>query len=151
VDAVSPQGGPARKAIGKAEKKAFEEDLERIAPKTNPKDGNWEPGDAPSMALTWATAALAKAGTLSIIGVYPPQAKTFPIGMAMNRNLTIKMGNCNHRRYLPLLTDLVQAGTVDPSRLLTQKEPIGNAIEAYKEFDKREPGWLKVELNPQVH
>jgi threonine dehydrogenase-like Zn-dependent dehydrogenase len=30
-------------------------------------------------------------------------------------------------------------------------EPISNAIEAYKEFDRREPGWVKVELRPQVH
>jgi threonine dehydrogenase-like Zn-dependent dehydrogenase len=39
--------------------------------------------------------ALAKAGTLSIIGVYPQQAKSFPIGLAMNKNLAVRMGNCN--------------------------------------------------------
>ncbi|MFL5437560.1 MAG: zinc-dependent alcohol dehydrogenase [Myxococcales bacterium] len=151
VDAMSPQGGPGRKAVGKAEKKAFEEEVSRVAPKTKPDGDNWHPGDAPSMALTWAVTALAKAGTLSIVGVYPHQAKTFPIGLAMNKNLTVRMGNCNHRRYLPLLVELVRTGAVDPSKLLSQHEPIGNAIEAYKEFDRREPGWVKVELRPQVH
>ena len=59
------------------------------------------PGDAPSQALRWEVEAIAPAGTLGIIGVYPPAAEHFPIGMAMNKNLTLKMGNCNHRRYVP--------------------------------------------------
>jgi len=37
--------------------------------RTNPQGGNWHPGNAPSQALTWAVQALAKAGTLSIIGL----------------------------------------------------------------------------------
>ena len=151
VDAVAPKGGPARKTIAKAEQKAFEQEVETIAPKQNPDGANWHPGDAPSIALTWAVSALAKAGTLSIIGVYPPTAKVFPIGVAMNKNLSVNMGNCNHRAYLPMLLELVRTGAIDPSRLLTQHEPIANALEAYKEFDRRQPGWIKVELQPQVH
>jgi len=151
VDAVAPTGGPARKAIGKAEQKAFEEEVETVAPKQKPDGDNWHPGDAPSIVLTWAVTGLAKAGTLSIIGVYPQTAKVFPIGMAMNKNLTLRMGNCNHRAYLPLLIELVRTDAVDPSKLLTQHEPMANAVEAYKEFDRRQPGWIKVELQPQMH
>jgi len=125
--------------------------VEKVAPKQNPDGDNWHPGDAPSLAVSWAVMALAKAGTLSVIGVYPPGSKVFPLGMAMNKNLTVKMGNCNHRAYLPLLLELVRAGAVDPSRLLSQRAPMSDAIEAYKEFDRRQPGWIKVELQPQVH
>ena len=82
------------------------------------------PGDAPSLALTWAVDALAKAGTLSIIGVYPEPVHVFPMGQAMNKNLTVNMGNCNHRKYIPKLLDLVQNGTIDPSMILTSKEPL---------------------------
>jgi threonine dehydrogenase-like Zn-dependent dehydrogenase len=32
--------------------------------------------------LSWAVEASAKAGTLSIIGVYPPTVRFFPIGIA---------------------------------------------------------------------
>ena len=105
--------------------------------------------DAPSQALQWAVEALCKAGTLSIIGVYPQTARSFPIGTAMNKNLTINMGNCNHRKYLPMLVDLVQSGVIDPTQILTQTEPMMGAIEAYKAFDAREPGWIKVELLPR--
>jgi hypothetical protein len=72
------------------------------------------PGDAPSQALQWAVEGVTKAGTLGIIGVYPPQAQAFPIGQAMNKNLTVKMGNCNHRRYIPELVTMTRTGAVDP-------------------------------------
>jgi len=108
----------------------------------------WVPGDAPAQALQWAVQAAAKAGTLSIVGVYPPEMESFPIGMAMNKNLTLKMGNCNHRRYIPELIELVRIGALDPSRVITQIEPATSAVEAYERFDRREPGWLKVELDP---
>lgn len=91
---------------------------------------------------------MAKAGTLSIIGVYPARAESFPLGKAMHKNLTVTMGNCNHRRYLPELVEMVASGVIDPAAILTQKEPIGNAIEAYRAFDQRRPGWLKVKLEP---
>jgi threonine dehydrogenase-like Zn-dependent dehydrogenase len=98
--------------------------------------------------MAWAVDALAKAGTLSIIGVYPTSARVFPIGVAMNKNLTLNMGNCNHRRYIPHLLELVQSGVVDPAEVLSQRAPLTSAIDAYRHFDRREEGWLKVELEP---
>jgi threonine dehydrogenase-like Zn-dependent dehydrogenase len=94
--------------------------------------------------------SLAKAGTLSIIGVYPPTARTFPIGVAMNKNLTLRMGNCNHRKYVAMLIDKIATGEVDPLAVLTQVEPLASAVEAYRAFDTRQPRWLKVELQPST-
>ncbi len=147
VDAQRPHSGPAAKEAN-AKAGEYKKEVSEIAPKTNPKDGNWVPGDAPSQVLEWAVKSLAKAGTLSIIGVYPEAAKTFPIGQAMNRNLTINMGNCNHHKYIPKLVNMVRNGTVNPLSVLTQVEPITDVIEAYKAFDKRAAGWIKVELKP---
>ncbi len=106
-------------------------------------------GDAPAQALEWAVQALAKAGTLSVVGVYPPQMDTFPIGKAMNKNLTLRMGNCNHRKYVPKLVEFVRAGVIDPTEVVTPLEPLGSAIDAYQAFDQHEPGWIKVELAPE--
>jgi threonine dehydrogenase-like Zn-dependent dehydrogenase len=86
-------------------------------------------------ALRWAVDALAKAGTLSIICVYPPTTYSFPIGAAMNKKLTINMGNCNHRKYLPHLVELVRTGALVPSALISQVENIEDAIDAYRRFD----------------
>jgi threonine dehydrogenase-like Zn-dependent dehydrogenase len=76
----------------------------------------------------------------------PLTHKFFPIGMAMNKNLTLKMGNCNHRKYISSLVDLVHGGTIDPTQILTQVEPMTHVLEAYKAFDQRKSGWVKVEL-----
>jgi len=145
VDANRPHSGPAAKGAKQEAK-----EVQKVAPKTNPRNGNWEPGDAPSQVLTWSVEAVAKAGTLSIIGVYSEMMKSFPIGKAMEKNLTIKMGNCNHRRYIPNLIELVRNGTLLPSEILTQVEPLTSVIAAYKAFDKREPGWIKVKLEPWI-
>lgn len=150
VDANHPHDGPAYKAAKKM-RKQFEKELEEIAPKTNPRGENWRPGDAPSQVLDWAVQAIAKAGTLSIIGVYPQTDRFFPIGQAMNKNLTVNMGNCHHRKYIPLLLNLVQTGAVDAAKILTQVEPMAAVIDAYKAFDLRKPGWVKVELEPVLH
>jgi threonine dehydrogenase-like Zn-dependent dehydrogenase len=148
VDTNQPRQG-LRAWFPSAAKSRHAREREEVAPKTNPEGDNWHPGDAPSQALEWAVQALAKAGTLSVIGVYPQSAWFFPIGMAMNKNLTVKMGNCPHRRYLPMLVDLVHNGTVDPTKVLKQEvEPIASAVEAYKAFDQRKPGWIKVQLEP---
>lgn len=147
VDAEHAHHGPAtQKADEKAE--THQAQVDQVAPEQNPQGDNWHPGDAPGQALEWAVAALAKAGTLSIIGVYPPTMQSFPIDMAMNKNLTIKMGNCPHRRYGPHLVDLVRTGAIDPVAILTHTEPMTGAIEAYKAFDRRQSGWIKVELEP---
>ncbi|WP_447987425.1 zinc-dependent alcohol dehydrogenase [Nitrospira sp. Nam74] len=149
VDATRPHEGPASQQI-KGEAERFQREVEEVAERVKPTGENWHPGDAPSLVFSWAAEALAKAGTLAIIGVYPETARTFPIGKAMNMNLTVKMGNCHHRRYIPMLIDLVKRGTVDPSKILTQAEPLASAIDAYKAFDAHSPGWMKVKLEPQV-
>lgn len=147
VDANHAHEGPAAE---QAEQLAdqFKQELRQVAPEAQPRGDNWHPGDGPSQALIWAVRGLAKAGTLSVIGVYPKTVQFFPIGEAMMKNLTIKMGNCNHRRYLPHLIELVRTGAIDPSKILTQKKRLGGAIESYKHFDLREADWMKVELEP---
>jgi threonine dehydrogenase-like Zn-dependent dehydrogenase len=148
VDANAPNEGPGAKKE-KLKKPLHKAEQKMVAPKTNLKGDNWHPGDAPSQAFSWAVEALAKAGTLSIIGVYPETAERFPIGQAMEKNLTLKMGNCNHRKYIPKLVDLVRSNVVDPQEILTNVEPLTNVLDAYRQFDLRQPGWVKVKLEPR--
>jgi threonine dehydrogenase-like Zn-dependent dehydrogenase len=150
VDAVRPESGPAY-ATSRAMKGQYEEEQKEIliaGSGTSWFGGHWVPGDAPSQVLSWAVHALAKAGTLSIIGVYPDTATRFPIGVAMLKNLTLQMGNCPHRRCIPPLIEMVQRAQVDPLKVLTRVEPLTDVIEAYRAFDKRQAGWIKVELKP---
>ncbi|MFG1654567.1 zinc-dependent alcohol dehydrogenase [Micromonospora sp. NPDC049275] len=142
VDAERPAEGPATEQTDE-QAQQLDSEVQQVAPETDPA---WAPGDAPSLAARWAVQAVAKAGTLGVIGVYPQTVTTWPFGEAMMKNLTIRSGNCHHRRYIPELLQLVTNGTVDPARLLTKHEPIGDVLEAYRQFQDRDPGWLKVAL-----
>ena len=151
VDALRPHHGPAAEHL-KDHVEELDRDLARVAPARRPDGGHWVPGDGPSLALTWGVSSLCKNGTLAVIGVYPESLKTFPIGEAMNRNLTVKLGNCDHRKFIPPLLELVRIGAVDPVAVLSHIRPIGDAIAAYETFDARAPGWIKVELQAEpVH
>jgi threonine dehydrogenase-like Zn-dependent dehydrogenase len=142
VDANHPHHGPATPYGEQVER--FEQEQAEAAPETNSQGDQWHPGDAPTQALQWAVQAVAKAGTIGIIGVYPPTARSFPIGEAMGKNLTVNMGNCNHRRYVSRLIDLVASGTMSLAPNVTRAATMTDIIDAYEAFDRREPGWLKV-------
>ena len=144
IDAV----GADAESPGEERSAEFAGEVSELAP-DQPGSGSGfrRPGDAPSQALRWEVEAIAKAGTLSLIGVYPPAAEHFPIGVAMNKNLTIKSGNANHRRYIPELIELVRSGAVRPSQLITQIDDLTGAIDAYETFDQRREGWHKVILD----
>lgn len=64
----------------------------------------------------------------------------------MNKNLTIKMGNCNNRKYIPMLLNKILMEELSPQNVLTQVEPLTSVIDAYKAFDTRQQGWIKVKL-----
>lgn len=68
--------------------------------------------------------------------------------MAGMKNLAILAGNCNHRRYIPELLAMVASGVVQPDQVLTNREGMTSAIDAYESFDARRTGWTKVELDP---
>ena len=148
VDAERPKRGPA--AVDQDQAAAFDAEVAEVAPDAAP-DGfgaqqQWKPGDGPSQVARWAVASVAKYGRIGIIGVYGPTAEHYPIGEAMLKNLTVRMGNCDHHSVTPPLIDMVAAGQFDPTALITEHEPITDAIGAYQAFDRREPGWIKVEL-----
>ncbi|MCH6472312.1 alcohol dehydrogenase catalytic domain-containing protein [Sinomonas terrae] len=146
VDAERPKQGPA--AVSPDEGAKFDGEVQQIAPDAAPHDGQWKPGDGPSQVARWAVEVVAKCGRIGIIGVYSPTVETYPIGKAMNKNLTVRMGNCDHHSVTPPLIDMVAARQFDPTALITEHEPIDSAIEAYEAFDRREAGWIKVELTP---
>ena len=148
VDAERPKEGPAADASAQ-QAEQFDAEVSGNVQEAGQQGETWKPGDAPSQSLQWGVQTIAKAGTLSIIGVYPPTMQSFPVGQAMNKNLIVKMGNAEHRRYIPQLLDLVATGAVDPSTVLTQRSDLSvSAIEAYQTFDRREEGWIKTVLDP---
>jgi threonine dehydrogenase-like Zn-dependent dehydrogenase len=98
-------------------------------------------------ALAWAIHSVRRGGTVSIIGVYgPPFNHFFPIGWAMNHNLTLRMGQCNVINYLDALLARIVRGEIDPSFVVTHSYPLEEAPKAYVLFEQKREGVIKVLL-----
>jgi threonine dehydrogenase-like Zn-dependent dehydrogenase len=93
--------------------------------------------------------AVRRGGTLSIVGVYAGYIQMFNIGDLFDRQITIRMGQANVRRWsdeiLPRLLDGDPLGTDD---LVTHELPLAEAPRAYELFQKKEDGCIKVVLRP---
>lgn len=147
VDAQRAHDGPAAKrSIAGELENAIDRKL--VAPKNVLFGKQWRQGEAPAQVIHWCMESVRKSGVVSIIGVYPATAKFFPVGMMVEKALTVRGANCSHRKYIPKLLQIVEQQKFAPSQILTKIGPMMDVIEAYKHFDKREPGWLKVELIP---
>jgi threonine dehydrogenase-like Zn-dependent dehydrogenase len=152
IDAVGVDAAPATRgpASRKNNVQELQSELQATMPHGFPQAEAFQPGGAPSQALKWAIESVAKAGTVSVIGVYSSAVQGFPIEQILEKNLTLKAGNCNHRRYMPEMIELVRSGVIRPEQFLTQKAPIQSAIDAYRSFARHEPGWTKVKLEPST-
>jgi len=89
-----------------------------------------------------------KGGTLSVPGVYLGYANMFPIGGIMNKGLTLKTGQTHMQRYLAPLLDRVLAGEIDLSRVITHRLPLSEAPRAYRMFQEKNDGCIKVVMTP---
>ncbi len=145
IDAVRPHMGPASSivdVVGTVLEKAAGAPLAVLS------GNHWQKGDGPQQVLEWCVDSVRKGGVVSIIGVYPETEDTFPIGKVMSKSLTIRAANCSHRKYIPKCLKMMDKSSFRPSVILSVFEGLENAVECYQHFDKREPGWLKVELVP---
>ncbi|HEY8920822.1 MAG TPA: zinc-dependent alcohol dehydrogenase [Chitinophaga sp.] len=103
--------------------------------------------DRPSV-LRQAIMACGKGGTVSVIGVYGGLIDKFPMGAAMNKGLTFRMGQMHAQRYIPQLFDLILKGEVDPSYLLTHRWSLQQGPEGYKMFKEKTDSCIRVAFAP---
>ncbi|MDZ8082363.1 MAG: zinc-dependent alcohol dehydrogenase [Nostoc sp. DcaGUA01] len=92
--------------------------------------------------------ACRKGGHVSIPGVYVGFIDKMPMGAAMNKALTFKMGQTHVHKYLPTLLDHIQNGQIDPSFVITHSLPLEQAPHGYEIFNQRKDNCIKVVLKP---
>lgn len=100
------------------------------------------------IALRQAILACRNGGTVSVPGVYGGIVDKIPFGSVMNRSLTIKTGQTHVQRYLRPLLDLIEAGKIDPSFVITHILPLEEAASGYDVFNEKEDNCMKVVLKP---
>ena len=99
-------------------------------------------------AVRQAIMCCRKGGTVSIPGVYGGFSDKFPLGALMNKGLTVKTGQTHVHKYVPKLLDLIRAGRIDPSFVVTHRLPLSQASDAYAMFREKRDGCIKVVLDP---
>lgn len=92
--------------------------------------------------------ACRKGGTLSIMGVYAGLVDKIPMGAAMNKGLTFKMGQMHGQRYMPTLLDHVLNSDIDPSRVFTHHFSLDQTPQAFELFKHKQDHCIKVLLKP---
>jgi glutathione-independent formaldehyde dehydrogenase len=112
--------------------------------------------EKPTQVLDNAIRVVNPAGHIGIVGVYiapdpggkDKQAKKgiLPIAIAelFDKSVTIGMGQCPVKWYNERLRDLIVAGCVKPSQIVSHRISIDEAPAAYKKFDERKDGYTKV-------
>jgi threonine dehydrogenase-like Zn-dependent dehydrogenase len=87
-------------------------------------------------------------GVLSVPGVYSGLVDKFPIGIAMNKGLTFRMGQTHVRRWTDDLTRRIDEGEIDPSFVITHTAPLSEGPGMYRTFRNKQDGCVKVMLKP---
>jgi threonine dehydrogenase-like Zn-dependent dehydrogenase len=100
-------------------------------------------------ALLTAIDIVRRGGTLSISGVYGGRLDPLPMLQIFDKQLSLRMGQANVRRWvddlMPLLTDADPLGVHD---LETHRIPLDDAPTAYENFQKKKDGMVKVVFSP---
>jgi threonine dehydrogenase-like Zn-dependent dehydrogenase len=100
-------------------------------------------------ALHLAIDIVRRGGTLSIVGVYGGMADPLPMLTMFDKQIQLRMGQANVRRWtgdiLPLLTDGDPLGV---DGFATHRLPLHEAPRAYESFQKKQDGTIKVLLQP---
>ncbi|MGQ9370511.1 zinc-dependent alcohol dehydrogenase [Azospirillum sp. ST 5-10] len=89
-----------------------------------------------------------KGGTLSIVGVYGGVIDKFPMGAAMNKALTFRMGQQHGQRYAERLFAHIEKGELDPSYLMTHKWSLDEAPRGYHMFKNKVDNCMRVVFTP---
>jgi threonine dehydrogenase-like Zn-dependent dehydrogenase len=88
------------------------------------------------------------AGILSVPGVYSGFDDKIPMGVLMNKGLTVRTGQTHVNRWTDDLLHRIEAGEIDPSFVITHKVMLEDGPEMYKVFRDKQDGCVKVVLKP---
>ncbi|RYC68597.1 MULTISPECIES: zinc-dependent alcohol dehydrogenase [Spirosoma] len=101
-----------------------------------------------AIVLRQAIMACRKGGTVSIVGVYAGFIDSMPMGAAMNKALTFRMGQLHAQKYMPRLMEYVANGQADTGFLVTHRMSLDDGMKGYDLFSKRADDVMRVVFTP---
>jgi len=101
-------------------------------------------------ALYTAIDVVRRGGTISLSGVYGGEADPLPLLTMFDKQLQLRMGQANVRRWSDDILELL-SGSDDPlgvDDFATHRVPLSEAPAAYKQFQEKSDGTVKVLFHP---
>jgi threonine dehydrogenase-like Zn-dependent dehydrogenase len=98
--------------------------------------------------MTDAIFCAAPGGTVSVVGVNVNFAFPYPVPVALMKALTFRVTLASIPSTWSALFPLVQSGKLHPEQVFTHRMDLSDAAEAYRVFEARTDGVLKVLLDP---
>ncbi|MCQ8239562.1 zinc-dependent alcohol dehydrogenase [Rhizosaccharibacter radicis] len=98
-------------------------------------------------ALREASLACRKGGVLSVLGVYGVIDK-FPMGLIMNKGLTVRTAQQHGQAYMKRLLGHAQKGELNPSFLATHRFSLEDAPRGYDMFKHKKDGCVRAVFVP---
>jgi threonine dehydrogenase-like Zn-dependent dehydrogenase len=100
-------------------------------------------------AIYLAIDIVRRGGTISLSGVYGGEKDPFPLLTMFDKQIQLRMGQANVKRWVPEILPLVMDDDVlGVEQFATHKLPLSEAPGAYETFQKKEDGMIKVLLQP---
>jgi len=100
-------------------------------------------------ALHTAIDAVRRGGTVSVLGVYGGAADPMPMMQLFDKQVQLRMGQANVRAWTDeLLGMLVEDDPFGVDSFATHHVPLDEAPRAYRQFQKKENGVVKVVFKP---
>jgi threonine dehydrogenase-like Zn-dependent dehydrogenase len=101
-------------------------------------------------ALYTSLDAVRRGGTVSISGVYGGNADPMPMMQMFDRQLTLRMGQCNVQHWTDELLEIVSRDedVLGVEDLATHRVGLDQAPEMYEIFQRKSDGCLKVVMTP---
>jgi threonine dehydrogenase-like Zn-dependent dehydrogenase len=99
-------------------------------------------------ALRQAIQACRKGGTVSIPGVYGGLLDKIPMGQAMNKGLTFRMGQTHMMRYMRPLLDRIERGEIHPPEVISHRGNLEDGPRFYEIFRNKEDHCVKCVMDP---
>ena len=103
-------------------------------------------------ALHTAIDLVRRGGTVSLSGVYGGAASPMPLLTMFDKQLQLRMGQCNVRVWTDALLPLVEdpADPLGVGDLVTHRLPLEEAAVGYDLFQRKHDGCIKVVLDPTI-
>jgi threonine dehydrogenase-like Zn-dependent dehydrogenase len=101
-------------------------------------------------ALHDVLGSVRRGGTVSLSGVYVGAFPAFPLGDLFDKQIQLRMGQGNVRAWTDKLLTLM-GGDDDPlgvDDLVTHELPLSEGPDAYRMFQQKQDGCIKVVLHP---